>query len=161
MSNANKTPGIVDQTVNRLQIGCLTLFFNLLFGGFCLWGVYAASISWRLETEGQTALGIVTRLEESSDSEGGCCVYSPVVEFAAGGQTYTFEGDNASDPPQYRVGQQVNVRYDPTDPNTAQIDSFFERWLFPIIIIPAMLLTALIVNFFMIRAWWRGSSLEE
>jgi hypothetical protein len=161
MSNANKTPGIVDQTVNRLQIGCLTLFFNLLFGGFCLWGVYAASVSWRLETEGQTAPGIVTRLEESSDSEGGCCVYSPVIEFAAGGQTYTFEGDNASDPPQYRVRQQVNVRYDPADPNTAQIDSIFERWLFPVIIIPAMLLAALIVNFFMIRAWWRGSSLED
>lgn len=161
MSNANKTPGIVDQTVNRLQIGCLTLFFNLLFGGFCLWGVYAASVSWRLETEGQTTQGIVTRLEESSSAESGCCVYSPVIEFAAGGQTYTFEGDNASDPPQYRVGQQVNVRYDPTDPNTAQIDSIFERWLFPVIIIPAMLLTALIVNFFMIRAWWRGSSLED
>lgn len=161
MSNANKTPGIVDQTVNRLQIGCLALFFNLLFGGFCLWGVYAASVSWRLETEGQTAPGIVTRLEESSGSEGGCCVYSPVIEFAAGGQTYTFEGGNASDPPQYRVGQQVNVRYDPADPNTAQIDSIFERWLFPVIIIPAMLLTALIVNFFMIRAWWRGSSLED
>ena len=161
MSSSEKTPGIVDQTFNRLQIGCLTLFLNLLFGGFCLWGVYAASVSWRLETGGQTAPGIVTRMEESSDSEGGCCVYSPVIEFTAGGQTYSFEGDNASDPPQYRVGQRVNVRYDPTDPNTAQIDSFFERWLFPIIIIPAMLLAALIVNFFMIRAWWRGSSLEE
>lgn len=161
MSNSDKTPGIVDQTINRLQIGCLALFFNLLFAGFCLWGAYAASVSWRLETEGQTTPGIVTRMEESNDSEGGCCVYSPVIEFAAGGQTYTFEGDNASDPPQYKVGQRVNVRYDPADPNTAQIDSFFERWLFPIIIIPVMLLAALIVNFFAIRAWWRGSSLED
>jgi hypothetical protein len=161
MSNSDKTPGIVDQTINRLQIGCLTLFFNLLFAGFCLWGVYAASVSWRLETEGQTTPGIVARMEESSDSEGGCCVYSPVIEFAAGGQTYTFEGGNASNPPQYKVGQRVNVRYDPADPNTAQVDSFFERWLFPIIIIPVMLLAALIVNFFAIRAWWRGSSLED
>ena len=40
--------------------------------------------------------------------------------------------------------------YDPTNPNTAQIDSYFERWVFPVIIIPAMILAALILNFFMI-----------
>jgi hypothetical protein len=161
MSNSPKTPGIIDQTVNRLQTGCLALFFNLLFAGFCLWGVYAASVSWQLQTKGVTTPGVVTSMEESSDSEGGCCVYSPVIEFQAAGQNYSFEGSNASDPPAYRVGQKITVRYDPANPDTAQIDNFFERWLFPIIIIPAMLLTALIVNFFMIRAWWRGSSLEE
>ena len=160
MSKLDKTLGLLDQTANRLQIGCLALFFNLLLGGFCLWGVYAAYTGWQLETRGETTLGTVIRLAESDDSEGGCCVYTPVVEFQASGKTYTFEGSNASDPPQYKVTQQVKVRYDPLDPGTAQIDSFFERWLFPIIIIPAMLLTALILNFFMIRAWWRGSSLD-
>ena len=161
MSNPAKAPGLVDQTVNRLQIGCLAVFINLFLGAFCLWGVYAASVSWRLESTGQTAPGIVTQMEESSDPEGGCCVYSPVVEFQVGGQTYTFESDNASDPPAYRVGQQVDVRYDPADPQTAQIDNLFERWLFPVLIIPAMLFAALVANFFMVRAWWRGSSLEE
>jgi hypothetical protein len=158
MSQINQEPTVVNKTKNRLQTGCLAVLMNLLFAGFCLWGVYAASVSWRLETEGQITSGIVTRLEESSDAES-CCAYSPVIEFTAGGQTYTFEGGNASNPPQYKVGQQVNVRYDPADPNTAQIDSFFERWLFPILIIPAMLLGALVVNAAMGFAWWRGSSL--
>jgi hypothetical protein len=161
MSNLAKTLEVVDQTANRLQIGCLALFFNLFLAGFCLWGIYAAYISWQLETKGETTTGIVIRLEESNDSDGGCCVYSPVVEFQATGKSYTFESDNASYPPQYKVSQRVNVRYDPANPNTAQIDSFFERWLFLMLIIPAMIFAALILNFFMIRAWWRGSSLES
>ena len=61
----------------------------------------------------------------------------------------------------YQVGEQVNVRYDPLNPNTAQIDSFFERWIFPIIIIPTMILAAAILNFFMIRAWRRGEYIGE
>jgi hypothetical protein len=159
MNQSNQAPGLVDQTANRLKIGCLAVFINLFFAAFCLWGVYAASVAWRLESVGQTVPGIVTRLEESSDSEGGCCVYSPVVEFQVGGQTYTIEGDNASDPPAYRVGQQVDVLYDPSNPQTAQINNFFERWLFPILIIPSMILAALIVNVVMSISFWRGSSL--
>ncbi len=83
----------------------------------------------------------------------------PVVDFTVRGQIYTFEGDNASYPPAYEVGEQVEIRYDPTNPNTAQIDSLFERWIFPIIIIPAMIIGAAILNFFMIRAWRRGEAI--
>lgn len=85
----------------------------------------------------------------------------PVIDFSVNGQVYTFEGDNASYPPAYEVGEQVNVRYDPTNPNTVQIDSFFERWIFPIIIIPSIILAAVILNFFMIRAWRRGEYIGE
>ena len=74
-------------------------------------------------------------------------------------QTYSFENNNASDSPDYKIGSQVKVRYDPADPNTAQINEFSDRWLFPIIIIPAMTIAALILNFFMIRAWRRNEDL--
>ena len=40
------------------------------------------------------------------------------------GKTYSFEGDTASDPPQYEVNEKVSVLYDPSDPNTAQINKF-------------------------------------
>ena len=146
--------------VNRLYIGCWILFGNLFLAGFCLWGAYAAYTSWKLDNEGTTTTGTVVRLEESDSSDGGCCVYSPVIEFSVGGQTYSFEGGNASDPPAYSVGEEVNVIYHPSDPNTAQINKWTERWLFPIIIIPAMLFTALILNFFLIRAFWRNDSLD-
>lgn len=147
---------------NRIWNGCILIFANLFFAGFCLWGAYAGYISWKLEQEGVTTTGTVTELEASDSSEGGCCVYSPVIEFTANnGQTYTFEGDTASDPPAYDVGEQVDVLYDPNDPDTAQINKWTERWLFPMIIIPAMILAAIVVNIVMIRALWRNEVVME
>lgn len=161
MSKIDKTLDVVEKGASRLQIGCWTIFFNLFFAGFCLWGVYAGYTSWRLQKEDLTTTGSVVRLEESNSSEGGCCVYSPVIEFSANGQTHSFEGDNASDPPAYQVGEVVNVIYDPADPSTAQINKWTERWLFPIIIIPVMIFAAALLNFFMIRAWVRGEHIGD
>jgi hypothetical protein len=161
MSKLDRTLNAVEKGASRLQIGCWTIFFNLFFAGFCLWGVYGAYTGWILQNEGQTTTGTVVQLEESNSSEGGCCVYSPVIEFHAAGQTYSFEGDNASDPPAYDVGEVVDVIYHPSDPNTAQINKWTERWLFPIIIIPAMIFAAIILNFFMIRSWMRGEPIGE
>lgn len=161
--NVDKALNAVEKAsavANKAQIGCITILANLFFAGFCLWGVYAGYVSWRLEQGGERTTGNVVQLEESDSGEGGCCVYSPVIEFIAGGQTYSFESDNASDPPAYDVGQEVPVLYDPANPETAQINSFFERWVFPIIIIPAMIFAALILNFFMIRSWRRGEYIE-
>jgi hypothetical protein len=153
---AGKVMDVVGRGANRAFIGCATIFANLFFGAFCLWGAYAAAISFKLETSGESTTGTVTRLEESETSEGYCCVYAPVVEFQVNGQTYSFEDSNATSSSDYAVGSEVRVLYDPQDPNTAQINEFTSRWLFPIIIIPAMTLAALFVNFFMIRAWRRG-----
>ncbi|MGE5775690.1 MAG: DUF3592 domain-containing protein [Chloroflexota bacterium] len=159
MSNLDKTLKAVEKGASRLQIGCWAVFANLFFAAFCLWGAYAAYTGWQLQTKGMTTDGTVVKLNEQSDSDGGCCTYVPVVDFEVDQQVYTFEGDTASYPPAYKVGEQVDVRYDPTNPNTGQIDSLFERWAFPVIIIPAMILTALILNIVMFRAWQRGEAL--
>ena len=156
-NKAEKAVGVA----NRLYIGCWILFGNLFLAGFCLWGVYAGYISWKLDQEGEKTTGTVVRLEESDSSDGGCCVYSPVIEFDVNGQKYSFESDNASDPPAYDVGEEVNVIYHPSVTNTAQINKWTERWLFPIIIIPAMLFTALILNYFLIRSFWRNEPLSD
>jgi hypothetical protein len=162
--NVDKALNAVEKVggvMNRAYIGCGTILANLFFAGFCLWGAYAGYTSWRLEQNGETITGTVIEMEESDTSEGGCCVYSPVIEFNVNGQSYTFEGGNASYPPAYEVGEQVSVLYDPADPETAQINKWTERWLFPIIIIPAMLFAALLVNFFLIRAFWRNDPISE
>jgi hypothetical protein len=157
-NSAEKAAGCASRVWN----GCLIVFANLFFAGFCLWGVYAGYISWKLEKEGVTTTGTVVRLEESSSAESGCCVYSPVIEFTdSNNQTYSFEGDTASDPPAYDVGEEVSILYDPKDPETAQINKWAERWLMPIILIPAMIIAALVVNFFIIRAIRRGEAVWE
>jgi len=151
----------VGNVANRVQIGCWIIFANLFFAGFCLWGAYAGYTSWKLEQNGEVTTGSVVRLEESDSSDGGCCVYSPVIEFVANGETYSFESNNASDPPAYDVGEEVSILYDPADPDTAQINKWSERWLFPIIIIPVMLLTDLVLNFFLIRSFWRNDVIMD
>jgi len=161
MAKLDRTLDSVDKGVNRLQIGCLAIFINLFLSAFCVWGMYAAYSSWRLQSMGEVTQGVVIEMEESTDSEGSCCVYSPVIEFQSGGQSFTFDGANASDPPAYQMGEQVRVRYDPADPTTAQIDRFSERWLFPILIIPSMSLTLLVINFFIVRAFLRGEHIQE
>ena len=160
--NFDKAVNVVEKAAgaaNRLYNGCFAILANLFFAGFCLWGAYAGYISWRLESNGETTTGVVVQLEESDSAESGCCVYSPVIEFNANGQTFSFDGDTASYPPAYEVGEEVSVLYDPADPDTAQINKWTERWLFPIIIIPAMIFAALLVNFFVFRAIWRGEDL--
>lgn len=57
---------------------------------------------------------------------------SPVVEFNANGQRHTFQSRMSSSPPAYSVGEKVSVLYHPEEPARAQIDSFSERWLFPL-----------------------------
>lgn len=144
----------VGRGANKLAIGCGTILANLFFGAFCLWGVYAANTAYRLETTGIVTTGTVIGMEESNTD--GSSAYSPIVEFSANGQTYTFESNNASSPPAYQVGETVNVRYDPADPGTAQIDKLTERWLMPILLIPSMICGSIILTFFMVRAWRRG-----
>jgi hypothetical protein len=145
----------VGRGANRLYIGCVTIAANLFFAGFCLWGVYAGYTSWQLQTNGETTTGTVVDLNESSDPEGSCCTYSPVIEFTVNGKPYIFTGDNATNPPAYQVGEEVEILYDPANPDTAQINKWTERWLMPIILIPAMIFASLVVTFFMIRAWRR------
>lgn len=157
---ANKAANAVEKVgrgANKMYIGCLTIFFNLFFAAFCLWGVYAAVIAYRLETTGVVTEGTVIGLDESNSD--GSTAYDPIVEFSVDGQTYTFESGNASSPPAYDVGERVEVLYDPNDPNTAQINKISERWLMPVILIPSMLCGSVILTFVMVRAWRRGDDM--
>jgi hypothetical protein len=160
--NVNKLANTAEKVasgVNRLYIGCATVLGNLFFMAFCLWGAYAAYNSYNLSKNGETTTGIVIELEESSSTEGGCCVYSPVIEFEANGQTYTFESDSASYPPEYEVGEEVRVIYNPENPNNAQINKASERWLMPVLLIPAMFFGMIIFTFAMIRAYRRNDDI--
>ena len=157
----NKTVDRIEKaltTADHVRTGCILVFSNLFLMAFCLWGVYAAYNALQLEQNGLITEGIVIEMEES-DSDGSR-VWSPVVEFRVDGQPYQFDGGIASSPPQYRVGDRVTVRYESGDPEHAQIDSWSERWLMPIILIPSMLFAAIVLNIVMIRAWRRGKTHE-
>lgn len=139
--------------------GCILLLTNLMFLGFFGWGVYAAYTAYRLETNGAVTEGIVIQMDASTTD--GSTTYSPIIEFQANGQTYSFDGNVSSNPPQYQVGDKVNVRYDKDDPSTAQIDKWSERWLMPVILIPTMCIAGLIVNIVLFLSWRKNRSLYD
>lgn len=58
--------------------------------------------------------------------------YRAVVEFAApNGATIRFTSPVSSNPPPARVGQHVEVRYDPGNPQDAEINTYWQVWFLP------------------------------
>lgn len=63
-------------------------------------------------------------------------ILCPVVEFTVpSGETIRFTSDFGSRPASHQVGQSVNVRYDPVDPQKAEIESTMNSWLIPGILV--------------------------
>lgn len=61
--------------------------------------------------------------------------YAPVVQFTtASGEPKRFTSNVATNPPRFSIGQRVSVAYDPANPSHATIDSFFDNWMFPLIL---------------------------
>lgn len=146
--------------LERARSGCILIGINLLFLFFIGLFLYYANREYRLDQIGQITTGTVISLEESDSAEGGCCVYSPIVEFTVDGQTFTFKGTTASYPPQYEVGEQVEVQYDPGNPDLAKIAGGF-GWL-----LWAGLIILFIVLLIGMNVWggiriWRGQAIDD
>ncbi|WP_322822651.1 DUF3592 domain-containing protein [Chloroflexus sp.] len=62
--------------------------------------------------------------------------FYPIVEFRTqAGEVVRFEGSTGVSENTYRIGQQVDILYDPRSPQDARIDSWFELWLPPLVVI--------------------------
>jgi hypothetical protein len=73
--------------------------------------------------------GEVVRLEQSQSRGryGYGYTYAPVFSFTSiDGLTHTVTSDVGSSPAGFDVGDSVRVRYDPANPQTARIHSFFQ-----------------------------------
>lgn len=108
--------------------GGIGLLLLLIAGGFVVW-----TKSWLNSTV--AAEGRVIELVGGSSGpgrRGGS--YHPVVAFTAqDGRKFEFRSSTGSDPPAFRVGEIVTVRYRPDDPRSAGIDAFFSLYLMPLI----------------------------
>ncbi len=73
--------------------------------------------------------GEVVRLERSKDRGRYGYTYAPVFSFTSmDGVTHTVTSDVGSSPAGFDTGDSVTVRYDPANPETARIHSFFQTW---------------------------------
>jgi Protein of unknown function (DUF3592) len=59
--------------------------------------------------------------------------WHPIVTFRADGRSHTFRSNAGSNPPQYRIGETVQVAYTPGNPDDARLSSFEALYLVPLI----------------------------
>ena len=126
------------KTSNQTLIIILALVFSCLVSFIFLFDVNGTKLlqtTLKLQFNGVVTTGTVSETKEipnrnlafpSSD-------YQLTVSFEVDGQTYTTLS-NIYYPPQDGdwVGEPMQVIYDPTNPNTALINNFNERWMFPL-----------------------------
>jgi len=103
---------------------------SALAGSFILWSAFReARAVWRLVRVSLKSRGTVRGFHEDTfpGSRGKC--YFPLIEFTArDGSVVRFQSGSGSGRPAYVVGAQVPVRYDPSQPDQARVDSFGELW---------------------------------
>ncbi|MDB5384598.1 MAG: hypothetical protein JWM11_244 [Planctomycetaceae bacterium] len=96
---------------------------------FCVFGVIFAligvgfgcySVGFGIGTA--QAQGIVTKVIRGS----------PVVEYQVNGKPFSYRSPISSAPPAYVVGEIVEILYRPDNPASAMINTFTDRWLFPL-----------------------------
>ncbi len=121
--------------------GCIAIVV-VLVGCLCLIGIWylfagdsvaVLQTSWHLQSNGATATGTVVEVEQFSGvNPTSNSTFKLFVEFVVDRQAYTIES-NVFYPTIGKswVGETMPVIYDPNDPNTAQINTFQERWLNP------------------------------
>ncbi len=112
------------------------LFVGVLFvliGVAVLIGGVVAAVKQALKSgRGVAATGTVVDLVSRVFNPGSAGVYCPVVEFTtAAGQPVRFESQFGTMPAGHRVGQSIPVRYDPADPQKAEVDSATANWFVP------------------------------
>ena len=95
-------------------------------------GAVGAVKQARKSGRGVAATGTVVDLVKRVFNPGSAGVYCPVVDFTtASGQPVRFESQFGTMPASHRVGQSIAVRYDPADPQKAEVDSATANWFVP------------------------------
>ena len=96
-------------------------------------GVFIFYEDYTFLKKSQSATGIVVDLEYTL--EVGRRVYYPIVNFTTEkNESITFRGRTGSTPPQYKIGDEVPVIYDPDNPYNARIYSAY-YWVIPIVFV--------------------------
>ena len=125
--NINKSPRKLGCAFALLPISAVILL------GVSIWYSYT---SYMFYSNGVEVQGTVVRLEESHSADSSSTTYSPVFSYTVDGQQYEYESVNSSSPPSNEVGDVETLLVDPSNPNKARQNSFWELWLLPCIMCP-------------------------
>lgn len=140
---------------NWVKETSLAVSLNMIW---VLLALLAAWLGWRsytLSANGSVAEGTVVRLlddQVSFDSD-----FTPIVEFEVDGKTYTVQSQNTyrwwDRYLRFKVGGQVEMLYDPANPEKAEINSWLDIWTEPLILGLFTVLFAVGVNIYLVFRW--------
>jgi Protein of unknown function (DUF3592) len=127
-----------------------------------LLAVFAAYLGWRsynLGVNGEVAGGVVVGFVED-DLTGSFTDIYPVVEFKANDQTYSVRSQNNyrwwNRYTRFRIGRRVEMRYDPANPENAEINSWLDLWGEPLILGVFVFISIIVSNVFLYFRWRMG-----
>jgi hypothetical protein len=82
-----------------------------------------------------TVIELVRKVDNDSMTNHSTAAFYPVFRFVADdGRTYTVQSHSGSRPPSFEVNEQVPIRYLRDRPASAQISSFWQLWLVPVVL---------------------------
>ena len=118
-------------TLNEKNAWKFTLIFVVVGVALVVVAVTLGISTFRFVRAASLANGTIQKMDLAGRT--GHHVYRPTVVFTDKlGQLHTFTA-SGSDPPGFKVGEQVRVAYDPNDPSIARIVAFQTLWLEPTI----------------------------
>ena len=109
--------------------GCLTSFAWFFFAcSFLMFSVAGVTYYLNEKTiqKSERIIGTVVALESNSDNGDS---QAPVIAYEWKGEERKYHSTVYSDPPEYYVGEEVELYIDPEDPEEVIVDTFLERWL--------------------------------
>jgi len=108
------------------------LLFVLIGIAVLISGVIGVVKQSRESARRVAATGVVVDLVRRVVSPGSAGIYCPTVDFiTAAGQTVRFQSEFGTMPASHQVAQSIAVRYNPDNPQEAEVDSATSRWLVP------------------------------
>lgn len=111
-------------------IGCIPMGVGILMVAM---GVFLYVRTKNFVGRSQEAKGTVTQLAYESDSEGGG--YYPVFQYTTlTGQMIEAAGNVRSNPPSHKLGEVIDVLYDPAKPKDARIKKSSALFFVPILL---------------------------
>lgn len=120
----------------------------LLGSPFLVIGGKEAFGTWAELTRDARAFGNVVENRLVTDQRDGIeeHAYVPVVEFPdSRGHITRFTDPNGSLPPDYTIGERVEVAFDPAEPSRARLISWKRLWLVPTMLIGVGLLPSFVL----------------
>lgn len=144
------------QPVNWGKEILLFMALNSIWVVMALFAVWLGWRSYTLSTKGSLAQGTVVRILEDDkaafDSD-----FNPVVEFQVNGTTYTVQSQNNyrwwNRYTRFPIGGQVQMLYDPANPQSAEVNSWFDIWTEPLLLAIFTAIIAVALNVYLLIRW--------